>query len=128
MRASHVTLLAASRFYAPLIVFTALSVLVLRDASGGVGFIAGGACAMALALHALVFGAAASRRAFPPVVARVVLVVGLLATVASASLPDAAFAPQLSEGGLFAATTAGAQLVFAVLIGRAPTLRDGDQP
>jgi multisubunit Na+/H+ antiporter MnhB subunit len=113
-----------ARFYTPLIVLFALSLLAVRAPAGGVGFVAGLAGALALVVHALVFGADAARKAVPPALARALLAVGLIAAAAGAGAPRWPFAPQVLEAGLFAVTVAAVSLVLAVLIGRAPTLRD----
>ena len=124
MRASLISLLAALRLYAPLIVLLALTVLVTRSPGAGVGFVAGTVVALALAAHVLVFGAAESRRAFPPLAARRVSAFGMIAAIAGAAMDGALYAAQISEAGLFALTVAGVHLVFLVLVGRAPTLRE----
>lgn len=126
MRASLISLLAAVRFYAPLIVLLALTMLVTRSPGAGVGFVAGIVVALALAAHVLVFGAAQSLRAFPPLAARILLALGMVAGIAGAAMDGSAYAAQISEAGLFALTVAGVHLVFLVLIGRAPTLREVD--
>jgi multisubunit Na+/H+ antiporter MnhB subunit len=105
-------------------VLVALALLVVREAGAGVGFTAGIVFASALALHMLVFGAAAARKAFPPFVARLIVAVGLSAVVLGAGAPRLPFAAQILEAGLFLTTAAGASLIMAVLVGRAPTLRD----
>lgn len=124
MRASLISLLAALRLYAPLIVLLALTVLVTRSPGAGVGFVAGIVVALALAAHVLVFGIAESRRAFPPLAARTLLAFGMIAAVVGAAMDGAPYAAQSSEAGLFALTVAGVHLIFLVLIGRAPTLRE----
>lgn len=124
--ASHIVLASAARLCAPLIALFALTLLVARAPGTGVGFTAGLAVALVLVLHALVFGAAAARAAFPAWVGRVVLVAGLVASIVAAGAPRWAFAPQVMEAGLFAATTAAGALIIAVLFGRAPTLRDAE--
>jgi multisubunit Na+/H+ antiporter MnhB subunit len=121
---AHVLLLAAARFYAPLIVLVALTILVLYSPGTGVGFVAGLIFAMAIVVHALVFGAGAARIAFPPWLARVLIAAGLLLCVAGAAAPALLIAPQLTEGGLFAVTAAGVALIMTAIVGRAPTLRD----
>jgi hypothetical protein len=126
MRAPLISLLAGVRLYAPLIVLAAATLLVLRAPGGGVGFMAGLVAALALAAHVLVFGAAEARRAFPPIAARAFLGLGALAVLAGAAARQFAYVPQLGEAGLFCITVAALHLVFTVLIGRAPTLRDGD--
>lgn len=125
-RSAQIVLLSAARFYMPLIVLFAVALLALRDAGTGVGFIAGLALSLMLALHVLVFGADAARVAAPPFLSRVVLVLGVVAAAAGAGLPQWAYAPALIEGGVFAATAAAAALILAALIGRAPSLRDED--
>lgn len=121
---ANIALGAAARFYTPLILLFALSLMAARAPGTGIGFVAGLAAGLALFVHVLVFGAGAARKAFPPTIARVVLVLGLIATAAGAGAPNMAFAPQVLEGGLLAATFAGVALLLAVLVGRAPTLRD----
>lgn len=121
---AHIVLLAAARFYAPIIALVGLTLLVARDPGAGVGFVAGVIFASALALHTLVFGATAARVALPPFVARLILALGLAVVLTGAGAPRLAFAAQLLEAGLFLATAAGASLIMAVFVGRAPTLRD----
>ena len=121
---ANIALGAAARFYTPLMLLFALSLTAARAPGAGIGFVSGLAAGLALFVHVLVFGAAASRRAFPPTMARFVLVLALIASAAGAGAPNMMFAPQVLEGGLFAATFAGVALVIAVLVGRAPTLRD----
>jgi multisubunit Na+/H+ antiporter MnhB subunit len=123
---AHIVLLAAARFYAPLIVLIAFALLVVREPGAGVGFVAGLVFASALALHLLVFGAAAARVAFPPFAARLMVGLGLAVAVTGAAGPRLPFAAQLIEAGLFLTTAAGASLIMAVFVGRAPTLRDED--
>lgn len=123
---AHISARAAARFYTPLIVLFALSVLVARAPGGGVGFTAGLAVALALTAHALVLGANAARTAVPPALARTLLAFGLIAVAAGAGAPRLLAAPQILEGGLFLVTVAGAALVLSVLLGRAPTLREDE--
>lgn len=125
MRAgAHVVLRAAAKLHTPLIVLLALSLFVVRAPGGGVGLVAGLAFALALILHALVFGAAAARRAAPPMLARALVGLGLIAAVLGVAAPRLLYAPQIVEAGLFAVTAGALSLVIAVLVGRAPTLRD----
>jgi|CXWL01.1.fsa_nt_gi multisubunit Na+/H+ antiporter MnhB subunit len=108
---------AAARFYAPMIAFFALTLLAARSPGGGIGFTTGLSFGLALALHALVFGGHASRRAFPPMFARTVLSLGALGAFAAPTL-------RIVEACLFVTTASAAALILTVLIGRAPTLRD----
>lgn len=125
-RSSQIVLLAASRFYMPLIVLFAGLLLTMLPAGSGVGLIAGLAFALMLALHAMVFGAAAARAAMPPVVMRSLLCLGFLAALIGAGVPAWPFAGHLIEGGLFVTSASSAALMLAVLVGRAPSLRDED--
>ncbi len=117
---------ATARLYAPLIVLFALSLLAGWPAGSGVGFFAGLVFGLALALHALVFGAGAAQRAFPPWSCRVFMTFGLIAACAGAGLPGLGFASRLVEAGLFTLTIGGLALMIVALFGRAPTLRDGE--
>lgn len=123
---AQIILLSAARLYAPLILLFGLTLLAARTPGDGVGFVAGLAFALALVLHALVFGAAGLRAAFPPPIMRLVLAAGVVVALAGAGLPGWRFAAQALEAGLTAATAAAAGLIIAVLFGRAPTLRDAD--
>lgn len=123
---SHLVLAAAARRYLPLMALLALSLFVTRAPGSAVGLLAGMVFALALGLHALVFGAHAARAAFPPLAARVGLASGLLAALGSVFAPSLDGAGQLSELGLFVATASGAALTLTVLMGRAPTLNDED--
>jgi hypothetical protein len=120
---AHIALAAAARFYTPLMALFALALLALRPAGGGVGFVAGLAFVLVLLTHVLVFGAVAARAAAPPIATRLLMALGLAALVAGATLP-VLFAPQLVEGGLFVVMAAGGALMIAVIVGRAPTMRD----
>jgi multisubunit Na+/H+ antiporter MnhB subunit len=121
---TQVVLRGAARLHLPLIALFALSLLVARAPGEGAGMIAGLALTLALVLHVLVFGAAAARRALPGPAARVVFALGLGAALTAAGAPGLAYAAQIGEGGLFALIVGGAAQVIAVLVGRAPTLRD----
>jgi multisubunit Na+/H+ antiporter MnhB subunit len=123
---AQIILLSAARLYAPLILLFALTLLSARAPGGGVGFMSGLAVALALVLHALVFGAARSRTAFPVAAMRLVLAAGVVAALAGAGTPGWRYAAHAIEAGLTAATAASASLIIAVLFGRAPTLRDAD--
>lgn len=116
---------ATARLYGPLIVLFALSLLAGSPSGTGVGFVAGLVFALALTLHALVFGAAAARRAFPPWLCRVLMTLGLATACAGVGLPGLVVAPRLVEAGLFAITVGGLTLMIVSLFGRAPTLREG---
>lgn len=117
---------AAAQLYAPLIALFSLSLFVVRAPGSGIGFIAGLGFGLVFVLHALVFGAAASKRALPPLVSKLLLVAGVGGAFAGAALTHWRLAPVLVEAGLFAATAAASSLIVIVVFGRAPTLRDAD--
>ena len=121
---AHSALGAAARFYTPLIVLFALTLLVVRAPGEGIGFFAGLAFLLALTVHALVYGAGAACAAAPPLVMRALTAAGLMAVVVGALSPRMPFASELLEAGAFVLTTAGGALVIAVLFGRASTMRD----
>lgn len=123
---AHAVLRAAASFYAPLILLFALALLAVRLAGDGVGLLAGLAVALVFALHIVVAGAAAARAAFPPVLARALMSLGLATALIGAGAQGLAFGAQLVEAGLFALTAAGSALIFMALAGRAPTMRDED--
>ncbi len=126
MRAAQILLLSAARYYAPLIALFALALMALYAPGSGVGLLAGLAFALALALHGIVFGADAARAAFPPVIARVLLSLGLIAAIGAAGAPGLGFAAHIMEAGLLAATASASALILVALMGRAPGLRDED--
>ncbi|MBN8606818.1 MAG: hypothetical protein J0L81_07860 [Caulobacterales bacterium] len=125
MSGAHI-IASAARTYGPIVALVALSLLALWPAASGVGFVAGLMFALSLALHALVFGAEASRRAFPALAWRLLAAGGLIVVCVGVGAPRLAFAQALIEGGLFALTAAMAALTLGVLFGRAPSLRDGE--
>lgn len=116
----------AARLYVPLIALFAFALLAERPAGGGVGFVAGLAFGLLLALHALVFGAAAARRALAPGLARALLALGMIVAVSGAGLPEMKLAPRLIEAGAFVTTLAAIALLVQAMFGRVPTLRDGE--
>jgi multisubunit Na+/H+ antiporter MnhB subunit len=123
---SHVVAAAAARLYGPLIVLFALNLLASGAPQSGVGFVGGLAFALALALYALVFGAAAARSALPPVVARLMLALGAGAAIVSTGASHISFSDVGAEAGLFLAAVATGALIVHVAFGRATALRDAD--
>ncbi|GAM98833.1 hypothetical protein U91I_02469 [alpha proteobacterium U9-1i] len=123
---AHIVLRAAARFYFPLVLLLALSVLATYPAGSGVGLAAGLLVALALLLHALVFGATAARAAFPASLARALMCLGVVGGCVAAGARGLPWSPLLLEGAMFAVVAAGATLALKVLAGRAPTLRDED--
>lgn len=121
---AHTVLAAAARFYTPLIVLFALTLLVTRPAGGGVGFVAGLGFLIALIAHAIVFGADAARASAPPWLMRLLAALGLAAAATGAAEPRLIFARELIEGGSFVIAAAGGALIVTALFGRAPTMRD----
>ncbi len=121
---AHIVLRGAARFYVPLLLLLGLSFIADRPAGGGVGFIAALCLTLVVVTHALVFGAAAARAAFPPALARGLLCAGLIAACVGLGASGLAWAPIVIEAAVFFATSAGFALAFKALVGRAPTLRD----
>lgn len=121
----HLIVASSARLFLPIMVLLALSLLATR-APEGIGFAAGLAFAAALVVHALAFGAHASRAAFPPVLLRLALAIGLVLAVIGGGAPRLAAAAQIVEAGLFLVTSASAALIVAVLFARAPTLSDAE--
>ncbi len=124
MKPDGYLLLRAARLFVPILALFALALLASRPAGHGVGLTAGLAFAMAPALHALVFGADRALKAFPPVVAKALLTVGVVVALLS-DQAQPAFQVQVGEAGLFLTTVSASVLVIATLFGRAPTLGDG---
>ena len=123
---SQFLLRAGARLATPLMALFAASLFLARPAGGGVGFLAGLAFAMILALHVLVFGASAARRALPPALAAFLLALGLIVALVAPGVPNLAHSAQAIEVGIFLTTVGAASLAFAVLVGRAPSMRDED--
>lgn len=121
---AHVIVAASARTTIPLSALFAFALLASGAPGDGVGFRAGLAFALVIAIHLLVFGARASREALPLAWARIILVLGVLAVAGAEAARSYTFAPQVAEGGLFLVAAAAAVLVLGVVVGRAPTLRD----
>lgn len=121
---AHIGLQSAARAYTPLIALFAALLLATYPAGSGVGLIAAFAFAALHALHMIVFGAAASRAALPPMMSRALIVIGLLLCLAAMSSPLWRYAAQVGEAGLFLVGASGLALVLNVLVGRVPSLRD----
>lgn len=120
--APHAIVRDAARLYTPLIVLFSASLLFERAPGAGVGFVAGLAFSLILALHALIFGADAARAAAPPLLTRALLAAGVLVSFVGAGAPGLRFSPQLIEAGAFVATSSAASLFLVSLMGRAATL------
>ncbi len=121
---SHVVLAASARWFIPICTLVALTLLTSGSPGDGAGVRAGLTFALAIAAHALVFGVAAARVAFPAWAARSALGLGMGLVALSAASPNLQFGRQAMEVGLFATVAAAASLVLMILSGRAPTLRE----
>lgn len=122
----QIVLAAAARLFTPILALFALSLFVTRAPGAGVGLVAGLAFALVIALHALVFGAAATKQALPPGLLRALLGLSLVAALLGAGAPGLRMAPKLVEGAVFVAMSSAAAFVIIVVFGRAPTLRDAE--
>ncbi|HRE46078.1 MAG TPA: hypothetical protein PKY87_19205, partial [Terricaulis sp.] len=61
-----------------------------------------------------------------PLVARILLSLGVIAAIAAAGAPGFLYAPYVMEAGLFVATASASSLILIALMGRALGLRDED--
>ncbi|MDX2238891.1 MAG: hypothetical protein NW203_15105 [Hyphomonadaceae bacterium] len=119
--ARHTLQRAAGKTWAP---FAFLFALHMAASAGPIGALAGGALtALAVATHALLFGAARTLAAFPLPALRGAMLVGVVAAAASAWAP-APLAAMAANGGLFLAS-AGALSVAALAVLRRS---DGGSP
>lgn len=125
MMDAHVVLGASARLVIPISAVFALVLLVNGAPGDGVGMRAGLMFSLAMVVHALVFGVAAAISAFPTWAARGTLASGAAIVSFAAASPNYRFSGQFLEAGLFATVVAATALVMAVMIGRAPALRDG---
>jgi hypothetical protein len=123
---AHIGLQAGARAYTPLIALLAALLAATYPAGSGVGLFAGLAFAALHALHMIVYGARASRRALPPMISRAAFAVGLLVCLAATGAAAWPYAARVGEVGLFLVAASGFALVMNVVVGRAPSLRDED--
>src|SRR5262245_37687593 len=101
MRFDAAIVRGASALLLPVMFLFALSVLATHQPGQGSGALAGLSFALALALHVLVFGAGAARRAFPGLAARLCLAAGIGLALAGAGFVQLFFAAQMLEFGIF---------------------------
>lgn len=120
----NVILVVAVRWTTPLAALFAFMQLANWPAGAGVGFVAGLAMMMPIALNALLFGVHAMVAAAPAAMLRATLALGLIAAFVGAGLSGAGWSAQLVEAGAFAATTSGATLILLAVMGRAGALRE----
>lgn len=123
---AHFIARTAAKLVLPAALLIALYVALVSEAGGGLqgGLLA----ALALALHALVFGPAATQRAAPPFVLRIAaaLGIGLLMFAAGAEWQGFAPARFVAPLGAFLVAGAAAALAILALAGRAHELSEGD--
>ena len=124
MTRENIVLAVASRWVTPLAALFALMQLAAWPAGAGVGFVAGLAMALPIALNALLFGVQPTLAALPATTMRALLALGVIAGFAGVGLANASWSAQLIEAGAFGATASGASLVLLALMGRAGALRD----
>lgn len=120
----NVILVVASRWMTPLSALFAFMQLASWPAGLGVGFVAGLAMVIPIALNALLFGVQSIVAVMPAVITRAALALGLIAVFVGIGLPGASWSAQLIEAGAFAATASGSTLTLLALMGRAGVLRE----
>jgi multisubunit Na+/H+ antiporter MnhB subunit len=123
--ANHIVVRVMAKVVLPLCLLVS-SYLALERAQGLQG---GVFAAIAVALHALVFGPATTSRALPPAALRIAAVVGISALIASAAMEWrlGQTAPSLLDaaGQFLTAGACGALAVLAIA-GRAHAMREED--
>lgn len=120
--AGQIALANATRALTPAIAFLAL--LFAAEEIPGAGVAGGLLLGLGAIAYAIVFGAAAARRAFPPLAWRVIAGLALVGLIACACAPDWSYGRRFAEACLAAALAAALALAFTALAGRAPMLRD----
>lgn len=123
-RGDPVALGGAARGLPPLLSVLALSA-VRADAPGS-GLAAGALIGLTFVAYALVFGAAAARRAMPDSVWRAFAVFAAIGAACAVAAPDWTYAALLGEAAAAMAAAAACGLGFLALAARASTLRDTD--
>ncbi len=119
-----IALRGASKALAPILALLAFG--VAASGAPGAGVAGGAMLSLGLALHALIFGADAARRAVPPFAWRLIVLFAALAAALAVCAPGWRYAPNLLEAAACAAIAAGVALALMALAARAPTLRDED--
>lgn len=123
-RGENVILVVASRWMTPFAAVFVFMQLANWPAGAGVGFVAGLAMVMPIALNGLLFGVQAIVAAVPAVILRAALALGLVTAFGGAGLPHTPWSAQLIEAGAFAATASASTLILLALMGRAGALRE----
>jgi hypothetical protein len=124
--ATHIVLRAVAKFALPVFLLVAFYLALGGDAQGWQG---GMFAALAVALHALVFGPAATIRALPPVALRSAAALGAAALMAGAAIEPrlgAVGSALFASAGLFLVAGACSALGLLAVAGRAHALRDED--
>lgn len=115
----------AALIYTPLTLLFSFALLT-QGAGWGAGWIAGLAAGAAFVLHALIFGADASLRTFPPWLARTGLALGVVGAAGAVMAPGTALSGAALQGGLYLAVACACSLIVVVLFGRAAPVSDAD--
>lgn len=114
----------AARWLTPLGALFAFTLLANWPAGGGVGFVAGLAIALPVALNALIFGVRFVLAVAPSLALRAALALGVVLAFVGAGTPNFGWSAQLIELGAFMATASSVSLVSLAIMGRAGALRD----
>jgi len=114
----------AARWLTPLGALFAFTLLANWPAGSGVGFVAGLAFALLIALNALIFGVRPMLAVASALALRAALALGVVLAFAGAGLPNIGLSVQLVELGAFVATASSVSLASLAIMGRAGALRD----
>lgn len=120
----NAVLVVAARWLTPLGALFAFTLLANWPAGAGVGFVAGLALALPIAMNALIFGVRSVLKSVPPFALRAALTLAVMLAFAGVGIPTFPWSALLVELGAFVATASGVSLVSLAIMGRAGALRD----
>ena len=120
----NAVLVVAARWLTPLAALFSFTLLANWPAGAGVGFVAGIAMALPIAMNALIFGVRSVLTSAPPFALRAALTLAVVLAFVGVGLPSFRWSAQCVELGAFVATASGVSLVSLAIMGRAGSLRD----
>src|SRR4051794_7001144 len=107
----------AARWLTPLGALFAFTLLANWPVGSGIGFVAGLAIALPVALNALIFGVRSVLAGAPPFALRATLALGVVLAFVGAGVPNLGWSAQLVELGAFMATASSVSLVSLAIMG-----------